>query len=162
MATGLPTQRAKYFGMTVLALFLMACGVCSCSNPLAGLMGGGNVPENTALESVQFGEVVTAAGIGSGNTPQQVRNEFSADGDPIIYVVAEIQQIEAGTTLFSRWSRDGEIFEDSPTITADQNYTDTYLEFHIEPESGSFEEGDYTVQIYANGNPGPSVNFTVE
>lgn len=161
MTATFPAQRAKYMGMVVLALFLMACGVCSCGNPFAGLMGG-SAPENTALESIEFGDVVTAAGIGSGNAPQQVRDEFSLANDPIIYVVAEVQRVEQGTTLFSRWSRDGDVFEDSPTITADQDYTDTYLEFHIEPIEGDFEPGDYTVQIYVNGNPGPSADFTVE
>lgn len=163
MTTQFPAQRAKYIGLLTIALFLMACGVCSCGNPIEELLGGGsNVPENTATDSVDFGDVVTAAAIGEGNSPQQVRNDFSATNDPIIYVVAEVQRVDAGTTLFSRWSRDGNVFEDSPTITADQEYTDTYLEFHIEPIEGSFEEGDYTVQIYVNGNPGPSTEFTVE
>ena len=164
MTTTLPVHRAKYMGFLVLTLFLMACGVCSCGNPIEELLGGGgtDIPENTATESVEFGEVVTAAAIGSGNAPQDVRSAFSLDNDPIIYVVAEIQRIDQGTTLFSRWSRDGNVFEDSPTITADQDYTDTYLEFHIEPVQGDFEPGDYTVQIYVNGNPGPSTEFTVE
>lgn len=161
MTARVPAQRAKYIGLLTIALFLMACGVCSCGNPFQGLMGGGT-PENTALESVEFGDVVTAAGIGSGNEPQQVRSEFSLDNDPIIYVVAEVQRVDAGTTLFSRWSRDGAVFEDSPSITAEEEYTDTYLEFHIEPIEGEFEPGEYTVQIYVNGNPGPSAEFTVE
>ena len=162
MTARVPAHRAKYIGLLTISLFLMACGVCSCSNPLEGLMGGGGVPENTATDSVEFGDVVTAAGIGNGNTPQQVRNQFSADNDPIIYVVAEVQRIEEGTSLFSRWSRDGDVFEDSPAITAEEEFTDTYLEFHIEPIEGGFEPGDYTVQIYVNGNPGPSTEFTVE
>ncbi len=165
MTARLPAQRAKYIGILTIALFLMACGVCSCGNPIEELLGtggGGAVPENTALESVEFGDVVTAAGIGSGNSPQQVRDEFSSNNDSIIYVVADVERIDAGTTVFSRWSRDGEVFEDSPTITAEQDYTDTYLEFHIEPVSGGFEPGDYTVQLYVNGNPGPSTTFTVD
>lgn len=164
MTTRTPAQRAKYIGFLTIALFLMACGACSCGNPIEELLGTGgtNVPENTATDSVEFGDVVTAAAIGSGNEPQQVRSEFSLDNDPIIYVVAEVQRVDAGTTLFSRWSRDGDVFEDSPSITADEEYTDTYLEFHIEPIEGEFEPGDYTVQIYVNGNPGPSTEFTVE
>lgn len=164
MTARVPAHRAKYIGLLTIALFLMACGVCSCGNPIQELLGGGGstVPENTATDSAQFGEVVTAAAIGSGNAPQQVRSEFSLDNDPIIYVVAELQRLDSGTTLFSRWSRDGNVFEDSPTITAEQDYTDTYVEFHIEPIEGEFESGDYTVQIYVNGNPGPSAEFTVE
>ena len=61
----------------------------------------------------------------------------------------------------TRWSRDGNPYEDSPTITADRDYTDTYLEFHLQPTGGSFESGSYSVQIYVNGNPGPETSFTI-
>lgn len=158
MQNTLPSPRAKNFALAVIALFLMACGACSCGNPLAGLMGGNN--ENPNVAGADFGDVVTAGAIGNGNAPQDVRSDFDRS-DPIIYVVADANTLANGTTLFARWSRDGQPFEDTPTVTANQDYTDTYVEFHIEPESGDFESGDYNVQIYINGNPGPEVDFKV-
>lgn len=147
--------------LLIAALFLIAC---SCGLP--GLGGGGaSVPEeNPNLSGADLGEVVTAGAVGANNTPQDVRDDFSTD-DPIIYVVADVERVEAGTTVFARWFREGEPFEDSLTITADREYTDTYLEFHLEPEQGqtleALEPGEYSVQIYVNGNPGPSADFTV-
>lgn len=148
-----PASSRRNMGlMALLAFFLLAC---TC-----GLPFGRGTPENPNLAGADFGQVVTAGAIGAENAPQDVRNEFRAN-DPIIYVVADVNRVDQGTTVFARWSRDGDPYEDSPTITADRDYTDTYLEFHIEPTQGSFETGEYSVQIYVNGNPGPETSFTI-
>lgn len=150
-------SKTVFSAMFVLAFFLVAC---SLGNPL------GRNAEPTAnpnFAGAELGELVTAGAIESGsNAPRDARNNFSTN-DPIIYVIAEITRIEAGTSVFARWSRDEEPFEDSPPITADRLYENTYLEFHIEPTGGTtLEPGDYSVQLYINGNPGPSVDFTVQ
>lgn len=151
-------QRAKLGLLLLAAFFLLAC---SC-NPFS--RGGGEGPQNPNFAGAEFGEVVTAGAIGQGNEPRDIRSEFSQD-DPILYVVAKVDRVEAGTTVFARWFRDNEAIEDSATITADRLYEDTYLEFHLEPEQGTsleaLETGDYSVQIYVNGNPGPTAEFTV-
>jgi hypothetical protein len=174
MKNRIPTHRAKYAVITVLALFIMACGMCSC-NPGIGQIGvpndevetsdndNDNDNDNNNVGSADFGDVVTAGDINaSNNAPEDVRDDFTLGDDSIIYVVAEVDSIEEGTTVFSRWSRDGDVFEDSPTITAEEDYQNVFLEFHIEPIEGEFEPGDYTVQIYVNGNPGPETDFTVD
>ena len=77
-------------------------------------------------------------------------------------MVAEADQIEEGTTMFARWFRDGEPFEDSSEIVADRDYTDTYVEFHLENLEEQMAPGDYSVQIFVNGNPVEEVPFQVE
>ncbi|NJL35052.1 MAG: hypothetical protein HC893_15860 [Chloroflexaceae bacterium] len=110
---------------------------------------------------VVFGEVVMAEGIGSNNAPVNVTDTFSASQD-FIYVVAEANRIEPGTTMFARWSHEGQPFEDSAEIQADQFYEDTFVEFHLENLQDRMEEGEYTVQIFVNGNPAEEVQFRVE
>src|SRR6185503_13401404 len=97
-----------------------------------------NNPANERLEQNQevtqgavLGEVVTAEGIGAGNAPVEVTDTFNSSQD-FIYVVAEAQRIEQGTSMFARWLREGEPFEDSTEVVADRNYEDTYVEFHLE------------------------------
>jgi len=102
-----------------------------------------------------------AEGIGQNNEPVGETDRFSASQD-YIYMVAEADYIEEGTTLFARWSRDGEPFEDSSEITANQDYRDTYVEFHLENLQSRMESGDYSVQLFVNGNPVEQVEFTVE
>lgn len=148
------SQRFTGF-VALLAFFLLAC---ACPNPLSR---NSTPAENPALSGVEFGQVVTAAAVGERNSPQLTTDSF-ATSDPIIYVVAEAQRVEQGTTLFARWFRDGQAFEDTPPITADRLYQDTFVEFHIEPDnSTTFKSGNYSVTLYVNGNPGPSVEFTV-
>lgn len=112
-------------------------------------------------QGADLGQVVTAEGVGANNEPVEVTDTFSSSQD-FIYVVAEANHIEQGTTMFARWSRDGEPFEDSSAITADRDYTDTYVEFHLENLQDRMETGEYSVQLFVNGNPAETVNFTVE
>ena len=98
---------------------------------------------------------------GAQNAPVNETDTFSASQD-YIYVVAEADSIERGTTMFARWSREGQPFEDSSELTADRDYTNTYIEFHLENLENSMETGDYSVQLFVNGNPVETVDFQVE
>jgi len=154
MVTSSRPHRLAVSALSLLILFSLACGICS--NPLAGRRTG-EVPVTGASG---IGDVVLARSVGPNNQPQDTTNTFDRE-DPIIYVVAEIDRIDAGTSVFARWSRNGRPFEDTPTITADREYTDTYLEFHIQSETGVFEPGDYSVTLYVNGNPAATEEFAV-
>ena len=144
-------------GLLVLASSL-ACICGQCSNPLTKRQ-----QENQPIVSgVDLGEVVTAKGIGENNKPISVTSTFSTSED-VIYVVAKANRIDSGTSMYARWSYAGEPFEDTPVITADRNYTNTYVEFHIEPKSiGVLKAGKYSVKIYVNGNPVKTVEFKLQ
>jgi hypothetical protein len=118
--------------------------------------------QNSEITSAaEFGDVVMAEGVGANNEPVQVTNNFSSSQD-YIYVVAEAHRIEAGTSMFARWSRDGQPFEDSSELKADRLYENTYVEFHLENLQDRFEPGDYSVQLFVNGNPAEQASFKVE
>jgi hypothetical protein len=128
-----------------------------------GLLGAGNERERQneeVTQGIELGDIVTAEGIGDGNEPVDETDSFDSSQD-YIYVVAEADFIEEGTTLFARWYREDEPFEDSQEIVADQDYRDTYLEFHLENLDNTLEEGDYRVEILANGNPVGEAEFKV-
>jgi len=108
-----------------------------------------------------LGQIVTAEGIGTNNAPVQETNSFSSSQD-YIYAVVKANQIDPGTTMFARWSRDGKPFEDSSELKADKAYKDTYVEFHLENLKDRMEPGDYSVQIFVNGNPAKQTDFTVK
>jgi hypothetical protein len=161
MTTSDDKNRPRLHLFALLAFFLMACGSCSVCPSLPFLRS--EPTPNPNFAGASLGNLVTAGAVESGtNQARDVRNEFSTNA-PIIYVVADVERVEPGTSIFARWSRNGEPFEDSQPITADRRYENTKLEFHIEPVGGArLEPGDYTVQLYINGNPGPSASFTVE
>jgi hypothetical protein len=130
-----------------------------------GLFGGAareREQENEQItEGVRLGRVVTAEGIGAENVPVEETDTFSSSQD-FIYLVAEADYIEEGTTMFARWFRDDEPIEDSTAVTADRDYQDTYVEFHLENLESRMETGDYSVQLFVNGNPVETVDFRVE
>jgi hypothetical protein len=148
----------KIPALTALLLSVLLLSAC-------GLFGGSaqeRQEENAALtQGADLGEVVTAEGIGANNSPVEVTDIFSSSQD-FIYLVAEANYLEAGTTMFARWSYEGEPFEDSTAVTADRDYQDTYVEFHLENLTDNMDEGDYTVQLFVNGNPVEAVDFTVQ
>jgi predicted small secreted protein len=137
-----------------LSLLLAGCGL------FGGAAREREQANEAITEGVRLGRVVTAEGIGDENAPIEETDTFDASQD-YIYVVAEADYIEEGTSLFARWSREGEPFEDSSEITADRDYEDTYIEFHLQNMQSQMEEGDYSVQIFANGNPVEEIEFTV-
>ena len=143
-----------------LPLLLVALLLAGC-----GLLGGAakeRQQQNAAVtKGVSLGKVVTAEGIGAKNAPVKVTDQFSSSQD-YIYVVAEAAAIQKGTTLFARWYRDNQPFEDSSEITADQDYSNTYIEFHLENLKSQMQKGKYSVQLFANGNPVKKVDFSVK
>ena len=151
-------KRQPAIAVTILALLALTLAGC-------GLFGGAQrerQSENEAItQGVSLGRVVMAEGIGEQNAPIGETDTFNASQD-FIYVVAEADSIEAGTTMFARWSRDGDPFEDSGELTAYRDYSNTYIEFHLENLENRMEPGDYSVQLFANGNPVETVDFRVE
>jgi len=135
--------------LTLLALALAGCSLFNQTT--SGQQSQGAV----------LGRVVTAEGITQNAAPVNETNSFSASQDRI-YVVAEAQRIEPGTSMFARWSRDGRPFEDSQPVTANKLYENTYVEFHLQPVKGNFDPGQYNVQIFVNGNPEKQATFNVQ
>jgi hypothetical protein len=134
---------------------LSACGLFKDS-------AGEREEENAAItQGADLGEIVMAEGVGANNSPVEVTDTFSSSQD-FIYVVAEADRLDAGTTMFARWYYEDEPFEDSTAVTADRDYQDTYVEFHLENLTSDMEEGNYSVQLFVNGNPVETVEFTVQ
>jgi hypothetical protein len=141
--------------LALLAFLALALAGCSLTNQVDS-----SQPNPSASQGAVLGQVVTAEQIGQRNAPVNETSAFSASSDRI-YAVAEAQRIDPGTSIFARWSRDGRPFEDSQPVTANQEYQNTFVEFHLEPVSGDFDPGQYTVQFFVNGNPDKQATFTV-
>jgi hypothetical protein len=140
--------------MLLVALFVSGCGLMNTST---------DAQSPSVAEGAELGRLVTAESIDTANrnAPVNETSTFSTS-DQAIYAVVEAQRIDPGTTLFARWSRDGQPFEDSTEIKANQQYQDTYVEFHLQPVNKPIDPGNYTVQIFVNGNPAKQAEFTVQ
>jgi hypothetical protein len=142
--------------LTLLVFLALTLSSCSLTNQV-----GSSQPDTSASQGAVLGRLVTTEQIEQNNAPVNETNAFSASSERI-YAVAEAQRIDTGTSMFARWSRDGRPFEDSEPVTANKQYQNTFVEFHLEPVSGNFNPGQYTVQIFVNGNPDKQTTFTVQ
>jgi hypothetical protein len=152
-------KRALIIGMALLAVLMCSgCGCSLCSNPLTQRQQD-NAP---IVQGADLGTAVMARGIGENNAPISTTSTFNASED-VIYCVVQANRIDSGTSFYARWSFEGEPFEDTPVITADRDYANTYIEFHIEPtDFGVLKTGNYTCKIYVNGNPVQTVAFKIQ
>jgi hypothetical protein len=142
-------------GLLVVALIVSGCSLVNNTSdtPSSG----------TTTSGAELGRIVTAQSIDTANHNAPVNETSTFNSlNQTIYAVVEAQRIDAGTTMFARWSRDGQPFEDSDEIKADKQYQNTYVEFHLEPTNKAIDPGNYTVQVFVNGNPAKQANFTVQ
>ena len=142
----------------LLAIFTALIAGCSLFNQ--GTSGAGT--GTGTAPGATLGQIVTAPQIDpSTNAPVQPTNTFSSD-QQVIYAVVQAQRIEAGTSMFARWSRDGQPFEDSDPVKANQVYENRYVEFHLQTSKQQIDPGNYTVQVFVDGNPSQQTSFTVQ
>ena len=143
--------------LLLVALFVSGCSLLNSSSTQSP-----NTPSG-ATAGAELGQLVTAESIDTANHNAPVNQTTTFNRlNQAIYAVVEAQRIDAGTTLFARWSRDGKPFEDSTEVKADKQYQNTYVEFHLEPTNKAIDPGSYTVQVFVNGNPAKQANFTVQ
>jgi len=159
-------KRKRYLILAAALAVVLIAGAClcgQCSNPFGTSPAQERVEENKPIVSgADLEQAVMAKGIGGNNEPIGITDTFS-DSEDVIYCVVEANRIDAGTNFYARFVYDGEPFEDTPVITAEQGYSDTYIEFHIEPaDFGVLKAGDYACKIYVNGNPVQTVDFKVK
>jgi hypothetical protein len=159
-------KRKRYLILAVAVAVVFVAGAClcgQCSNPFRRSPAEERFEENVPIVSgADLEQAVMARGVGDDNRPVGITDTFSEFED-VIYCVVKANRIDSGTSFFARWVYEGEAFEDTPTITADQDYRDTYVEFHIEPKDfGVLKPGDYACKIYVNGNPVQTAEFVVK
>jgi hypothetical protein len=112
-------------------------------------------------DGIELGNIVTATNLDRNGCPTETTQTYNADD--IIYVVAEDSEVPEGTRMFVRFYFDGEIYEESEEITADQDYENTCIAFTLEPDSRpDLREGEYEAEFIINGNPAETVTFEVE
>jgi hypothetical protein len=116
--------------------------------------------DNNTDDNIALGEVVSAEGVDRDGCAVDITSDF--DTSDSIYIVAESGDFPEGTAIFVRLYRDDSPVEDSPEITADQDYNNACVNFVFEPEAGeAFDPGDYEAEFYINGNPAESVSFEI-
>lgn len=165
----LDTPQKKWGCGTIVVVILMICGALYLvpqffggndnADPTERADNGDAVAQNAAddvrLGSLQLAEEIDRDGC-AVDTVSSLRNSDR------FYVIAPNSEFPSGTTIFARLYRDGSAIEDLPIITANQNYTNSCINFVFETVDGDdFESGDYEVEFFVNGNSYSSTRFSI-
>jgi hypothetical protein len=120
-----------------------------------------NTTNNNNIDTSNLGPVVAAQNVDRDNCAVDATTSFD-DNDPI-YVVLEDSQLARGTTMFARMYRNGTAVEDTSELTAEQDYNNTCVSFVFEPTDNAevWDEGNYEVEFYINGNAYQSTSFEI-
>ena len=122
-------------------------------------------PRDTTIntdDGIELGQVVATTNLDRNGCAVDSTSTFPA-GTDVLYVVAEDSVVAQGTDVFVRWYYEGEVYEESDEITADQDYTDTCIGFSLEAdEINVLRAGDYEAEFIVNGNPANTVDFLVQ
>ena len=121
--------------------------------------------EGVTRQDAWLGNVDAVGALGCATAPL---SNWANGFPPHRFLLEKVVGIERTRNLprfhhktFARWFREGEPFEDSSEIVADRNYEDTYVEFHLENLEEEMDSGNYSVQLFVNGNPVEEVEFSV-
>lgn len=135
------------------------------SGPDTSVPQGQVDPRDTTIntdDGIELGPVVATSNLDRNGCAVDTVSTFPA-GTDMIYVVAEDSEIAQGTDVFVRWYYEGQVYEESEEITADQNYTSTCIGFSLEADTiNQLREGDYEAEFIINGNPANTVDFVIQ
>jgi hypothetical protein len=107
---------------------------------------------------VELGRLVTTTQVNSDGCPTDDVDTFFSD-EPI-YLSVEESFIPAGTELFARLNYQGSPVEDTDVIRAERD-RESCVWFIFEPQRG-FNQGNYTVELFVNGQRVDSLPLQVQ
>jgi len=147
----------------VAAMFILPQLLDSGDDSNASIRQADDLPAGVPPENVlgaDIGPIYSAASVDRNGCAVDHTTTF--ERSDTIFVVAEDSDVPAGATLFVRLYQGDTPVEDTQEITADQDYSDTCVNFLFEPvEGAAFEPGDYEAELFVNGNPAGSVSFAI-
>ncbi len=115
------------------------------------------VPPEGAIPS-RVKKVVMAKEVDENKKPVKVSSVFSPDETIHCSVNADLGIY---SRLTARWYYEGRLQENLTThFVAEENAPDTYVDFYVQP-GPALPEGDYSVEIYLDGNLVHKADFTV-
>lgn len=123
-----------------------------------GLLTPAATPEGTGT---QFSQTVTATGRDAQDCPVGATSVFPPNTSTI-YVITRVNFLPAGSTLSARWTVNGELFfDDTQCWVPDRDWTDICAYCSIVPEGATFQTGDWTVELFLDGQLMSQVQFRV-
>ncbi len=156
----LDTKTIVIGAIIILAAVFLLPRLLNTNNVAAPVSAPANQPDQGVDANITLGPIAASTGVDRDGCPTGKSTTF--DATQPIYVVAQNSNIPAGTSVFVRLYANGTPVEDAPEITANQDYTNSCVNFVFEPADGPFDAGNYEAEFIINGNAADTVTFTVQ
>jgi hypothetical protein len=121
------------------------------------------IPTGAAAPSgvqTTFYQTTTARSRDANDCAQETTAIFTSD-EGVIYVVARISNLMAGSTISARWMANGALFEDSVCWTPNSDWDDVCAYCDISPTGETFETGSWRVELLLDGQLMSQAQFQV-
>lgn len=142
--------------ISITALIALPIILCGCSES-----GGSSSVEPMADEPMILDAVLCISV--KNNRPEGITDTFYRANDARIYVWVYWTNLEDVSTAKAIWyepDKDAPFREDIQTIKTNSGFGITW--FYIDEPIGGFKTGEWSVEIYLDGNLERSLLFTVE
>jgi hypothetical protein len=118
-----------------------------------------NTTNNTNLDNL--GPVVAAQNIDRDGCAVDATTSFDSNDD--IYVVLEDSALPRNTSMFARLYKDNVAIEDTDELVTEDDYDNVCVNFVFEPTDRAevWEDGNYEVEFYVNGNAYQATSFQI-
>jgi len=118
-----------------------------------------NTTNNTNTNNL--GPVVAAQNIDRDGCAVDATTSFDSNDD--IYIVLEDSALPRNTTMFARLYKDNVAIEDTDELVTEDDYTNVCVNFVFEPTDRAevWDDGNYEVEFYVNGNAYQSTSFQI-
>ena len=114
---------------------------------------------NTNLDNL--GPVVAAQNIDRDGCAVDATTSFDSNDE--IYVVLEDSALPRNTSMFARLYKDNVAIEDTDEVVTEEDYDNVCVNFVFEPTDRAevWEDGNYEVEFYVNGNAYQTTSFQI-
>jgi len=148
--------------LIVGAIFILPQLTGNNNNDVANDTGNDDVGVAQSVDDgIELGPIMISEQIDRDGCPTSTTDEL--ENVDTFYVVAADSEVPEGTDIFVRLYQDGIAVEDLPVITANQNYSNSCINFVFETTDGfAFDEGSYEAEFWVNGNAYDSIRFEIQ
>ena len=118
-------------------------------------------PQFTQSTGTAYTQATTASRVrDSDGCAEDSVSTFTVESEQI-YMVVAAQNVQSGTTFYTRWLRDSQLEFETVSWTPQENFDQICIWFYIEPADVIFEPGYWTVEFVANNLTAVSRSFSI-
>jgi len=116
---------------------------------------------NNTIDTRNLGPVVAAQGIDRDGCAVDATTSFDSNDE--IYVVLEDSALPRNTSMFARMYKDNVAIEDTDQVVTESDYDNVCVNFVFEPSARAevWDDGNYEVEFYVNGNAYQTTSFQI-